>query len=55
MIQEQILERAAESCPYCKSDNFVKRGVRENKHQQVQLYLCRNQDCGRTFTSRTII
>lgn len=45
-------ERAAECCPYCESKDFVKRGLRENKHQAVQLYVCRA--CGRTFTSRTI-
>ncbi|MDP4020642.1 MAG: hypothetical protein Q8P58_01180 [Candidatus Adlerbacteria bacterium] len=47
-------ERAAEACPYCESKDFVKRGVRSNKHQEVQLYVCRNHACGRTFTSRTI-
>ncbi|PIR87573.1 MAG: hypothetical protein COU10_03945 [Candidatus Harrisonbacteria bacterium CG10_big_fil_rev_8_21_14_0_10_45_28] len=48
------LERAAESCPYCESKDFVKRGIRKNKHQVIQLYLCRNITCGRTFTSSTI-
>jgi len=54
--QEEIepLERAAECCPYCESKDFVKRGARQNKHQTVQLYVCRNLECGRTFTSRTI-
>jgi len=47
-------ERAADRCPYCESKDFVKRGVRSNKHQAVQLYVCRNSACGRTFTSRTI-
>ncbi|PIR86065.1 hypothetical protein COU14_01050 [Candidatus Kaiserbacteria bacterium CG10_big_fil_rev_8_21_14_0_10_44_10] len=48
------LERAAEICPYCSSKDFVRRGLRKNKHQEVQLYVCRNLECGRTFTSRTI-
>ena len=48
------LERAAERCPYCEGKDFVKRGVRKNKHQDVQLYVCRNIECGRTFTSRNI-
>lgn len=48
------LERAAEFCPYCESRDFVRRGVRKNKHQEVQLYICRHLSCGRTFTSRTI-
>jgi len=47
-------ERAAEKCPYCSSSDFVKRGLRKNKYQEVQLYLCRNLECNRTFTSRTI-
>ncbi len=47
--------RAAETCPYCESKNFVKRGVRRNKHQAVQLYLCKNlPDCGRTFTAQDV-
>lgn len=47
--------RAAEVCPYCESKNFVKRGIRKNKHQQVQLYLCKNlPDCGRTFTAQDV-
>ncbi len=41
-------------CPYCQSKNFVKRGVRENKHQTVQLYLCKNPECGRTFTASDV-
>lgn len=48
------LERPAEACPYCGTKDFVKRGVRPNKHQTVQMYLCRTVGCGRTFTSRTI-
>lgn len=36
------------SCAYCASPDTVKRGLRENKHGKVQLYLCRS--CLRTFT-----
>jgi len=43
--------RLAEACPYCASRNFVKRGTRKNRHQVVQLYLCRNPECGKTFTA----
>ena len=50
----KIMERAAESCPYCESTDFVRRGLRKNKYQTVQLYLCRNPECGKTFTARTI-
>ncbi len=41
-------------CPYCNSDNFVKRGVRQKKHEVVQLYLCRAEGCGRTFTAERV-
>ena len=52
---EKIREsRAADVCPYCLSTDFVKRGLRKNKNQTVQLYLCRNFGCGRTFTAQDI-
>ena len=35
-------------CPYCLSSNFVKRGLRKKKLEQVQLFLCRT--CNKTFT-----
>ena len=38
-------------CPYCSSSDFVRRGTRKKKHERVQLYLCRNEGCKRTFTS----
>jgi len=54
-VVEKIREsRAADLCPYCLSTNFVKRGTRKNKNQIVQLYLCRNFGCGRTFTAQDI-
>ena len=46
--------KVAESCPYCASKNFVKRGLRKKKLESVQLYLCRNAECGRTFTAQFI-
>lgn len=46
--------RIAECCPYCQSKNFVKRGTRQNQYQSVQLYLCRNEECGRTFTAQDV-
>ena len=45
---------AIECCPHCSSRDFVKRGLRKNKHQSVQLYKCQNPECYRTFTARTI-
>src|SRR3990167_9436557 len=50
----QFRQRDAESCPYCESKNFVKRGTRKNVHQVVQLYLCKNPDCGKTFTAQDV-
>ncbi len=35
-------------CPYCDSQNHVKRGTRQKKRGKVQLYFCK--DCLRTFT-----
>ncbi|NCP16958.1 hypothetical protein CO134_04110 [Candidatus Kuenenbacteria bacterium CG_4_9_14_3_um_filter_39_14] len=35
-------------CPYCASENYVRRGTRQKKNERVQLYLC--HDCQRTFT-----
>lgn len=46
--------RLAENCPYCQSKNFVKRGLRKNRYQEVQLYLCKNEECGRTFTAQDV-
>lgn len=42
------------TCPYCNSSDFVKRGIRKKKHEAVQLYLCRNTECGRTFTAERV-
>lgn len=46
--------KLAENCPYCASKDFVKRGTRKNKYQVVQLYLCRNPECGKTFTAQDV-
>lgn len=40
------------SCPYCSSQNFVRRGFRVKTREKVQLYLCRN--CRKTFTPHTV-
>ncbi|MHB8860385.1 MAG: transposase [Minisyncoccota bacterium] len=42
------------ACPYCDSTDFVKRGTRQKKHEVVQLYLCSNTACGRTFTAERV-
>ncbi len=46
--RERDPDAAVLLCPYCESKEFVKRGLRENKHRTVQLYLCKNPDCVRT-------
>ena len=45
-------EKIAEHCPYCNSKQFVKRGLRKKKLENVQLYLC--MGCKRTFTAQFI-
>ncbi len=54
LSKDTFLERSVNNCPYCESRDFVKRGVRQNKHQQVQLFICREYDCGKTFTGRAM-
>ena len=46
--------KLAEVCPYCNSKNFIKRGTRKNKLQVVQLYECKKEECGRTFTAQDV-
>lgn len=46
--------KPAESCPYCAGKDFVRRGLRRKKLERVQLYLCRNPECGRTFTAQLV-
>jgi len=53
-VTEKATMSTKTSCPYCNSDNFVKRGTRQKKHEAVQLYLCRNTACGRTFTAERV-
>lgn len=35
------------ACPKCASADFVKRGIKRKKLENVQIYLCKN--CGKTF------
>ncbi len=50
-VFQQNVNVGKRACPYCKSANFVKRGIRKKKHEKVQLFLCRNPECQRTFTA----
>jgi len=47
-------EKVPEKCPYCNSKNFIKRGTRKNKYEVVQLYECKNEECGRTFSPQNV-
>ena len=47
-------EKEAEVCPYCQSKKFIKRGTRKNVNEIVQLYECKNAECGRAFTVQGI-
>ncbi len=46
------LEPLATHCPYCNSENFVKRGTRKKKHESIQLYLCK--ECQKTFSAQFV-
>jgi len=39
-------------CPYCKSENLIKRGLRKTKTKQVQRFGCK--DCKKRFTLEPI-
>ncbi|KKU25417.1 MAG: hypothetical protein UX37_C0023G0007 [Microgenomates group bacterium GW2011_GWA2_46_16] len=47
-------DKVPESCPYCGSKTFTKRGTRKNKYEVVQLYECKNEECSRTFSPQDV-
>jgi transposase-like protein len=49
---KEIPEKKVENCIYCKSRKIVKRGKRNKKYEEVQLYLCK--DCKKTFTGQKV-
>ena len=51
---DRPLPLLSDFCPFCFSKDFVKRGVRQRKHSVAQLYLCRNPECGKTFTAEAV-
>ena len=53
-VPEKATMTTGTVCPYCGSADFVKRGLRQKKHEVVQLYLCRAEGCGRTFTAERV-
>ena len=36
-----------DKCPYCESENIIKYGI----YKKNQRYKCKDESCGRTFTS----
>jgi transposase-like protein len=38
-------------CEFCSSKNIIKKGIRKNKNQEVQIYQCKN--CNKRFTTST--
>ena len=46
--QDKKLEKKITHCPYCKGPNIIKKGKRQKKHEQIQLYYCNN--CRKKFT-----
>ncbi len=40
------------NCPHCNSKNIIKKGIRKNIHQEIQLYHCKA--CGKTFSPQLI-
>mgnify|MGYP001559757296 CR=1 FL=1 len=59
MLNEKKQPKAVQNvldilCPYCESKDFVRRGTRKNKFQTVQLFLCKNPECGKTFTQSDV-
>jgi len=40
------------ACPYCASKDFFRRGFRQKKLEQVQLYQCKS--CGKSFTPHSV-
>jgi hypothetical protein len=47
-----VTQAPVSSCIYCSGKNVIRRGTRQKKHEQVQLFQCK--DCGRTFTGQCL-
>jgi transposase-like protein len=52
IVREIITSKTLSKCPYCQSEDIVRRGTRQKKRERVQLYLCKS--CLRTFTPFSI-
>lgn len=51
LIREKLMTDSL-VCPYCSSKNFVKRGWRKKRMENVQLLMC--NDCHKTFTPQSV-
>ena len=52
IVREIVTSKTLFKCPYCQSEDIVRRGTRQKKRERVQLYLCKS--CLRTFTPFSI-
>ena len=48
-IYEVCYNNEKHECPHCKCKNIIKHG----KYKGIQRYLCKNESCGRTFSTNT--
>ena len=48
--QITIKEVDVNCCQYCKSEKFVKCGLRHNKNYDIQIYQCKNTKCKKKFS-----
>lgn len=46
--QEKNLEKFVEKCPYCAGTKIIKKGIRQKKFENAQVYYCLN--CDKKFT-----
>lgn len=38
----ELNDKAVFECPYCNGKDIVKRGLREKKHETIQVYFCKH-------------
>jgi hypothetical protein len=45
---KELKDKKVFECPYCKGNDFIRKGLRAKKYENVQVYLCKN--CNKRFT-----
>ena len=45
---KKLKDKKVFECPYCKGNDFIRKGLRAKKYENVQVYLCKN--CNKRFT-----